>query len=53
MKYYLCGRPGSCCPNVEFDMTTDTVDITDDDDNIISMTLEQFKILLNTKYDFL
>ena len=52
-KYMLCGRPGSCCPSVEYELKTDYVYITDDGGDIVKMTKEQFKILKGTKYDFL
>jgi len=53
MKYVICGRPGACCPEVEHAAATDTVSITDDDGDIVVMTREQFRVLVETKYSFL
>lgn len=51
---YGCGRPsGGCCPKVEYDVANDTVDITDDDGDIVSMTAEQFKRIVKDTYEFL
>jgi hypothetical protein len=49
---YMCGGP-KCCPVIEYDVVTDTVDITDDDGDIVTMTSEQFKRIVTDKYDFL
>jgi hypothetical protein len=45
MKIYLCGRPNACCPELEYNPTTDMVSITDDDGDIVCMTKEQFEVL--------
>jgi len=51
--YVLCGRPGACCPEVEYNNVDETVSVTDDDGDIITMTREQFRILKETEYSFL
>ena len=45
MKIMLCGRPGSCCPTVDYDKIKDEVIIEDDYCNTVTMTKEQFEIL--------
>jgi hypothetical protein len=49
---YVCGGP-KCCPVVDYDAKNDCVDITDDDGDIVTMTAEQFKRIVEDKYEFL
>jgi len=42
MKKYLCGH-GKCCPSIEF--KEEKVIITDDDNNQVTMTKEEFEEL--------
>ena len=45
VEFYLCGRPGGCCPKVDIDGKTKLVTITDDYGGEIQMTLSEFKDL--------
>lgn len=48
-KIVLCGRPGRCCPTVEYIESEDKVIITDDDGDVVTMTYEQYQILKKTE----
>jgi len=42
-KIILCGKPGRCCPTVEYKLGR--VIIKDDDGDVVTMTYKQFKML--------
>lgn len=51
MSIRLCSRPNACCPELDYDQKTDTISITDDDGDIVTMNLEQFQILQKVNID--
>ncbi|MEL7565776.1 MAG: hypothetical protein AAGU27_12915 [Dehalobacterium sp.] len=50
VKLTLCQK--SCCPTVEYNADDDSVIIKDDDGGKVTLTIAQFKILLDQFREF-